>query len=127
MKEFEAAGAGKPDLEKEMDELNRTLEASRKLASDETQARMDIEEGADIVMVKPGIIYLDIVREIRNAVNVPVAVYQVSGEYAMLKAAAEKGWVDHDQAVMEQLLAIKRAGADIIATYFAREAVRIMG
>ncbi len=87
---------------------------------------MDIEEGADIVMVKPGLAYLDIVRDVRNAVDVPVAVYQVSGEYAMLKAAAEKGWLDHDAAMMEQLIAIKRAGAHIIASYFAKDAVKLI-
>ncbi len=103
----------------QMDPANR-LEAVR-------EAKMDIEEGADIVMVKPGIAYLDIVRELRNEVDVPIAVYQVSGEYAMLKAAADKGWLDHDRALMEQLLAIKRAGADIIASYFARDLVRILG
>ena len=88
---------------------------------------MDIDEGADIVMVKPGLCYLDIVREIKNEVDVPVAVYQVSGEYAMLKAAAEKGWLDHDAVMMEQLIAIKRAGANIIASYFAKDAVKLMG
>ena len=103
----------------QMDFANR-FEAIR-----ETQ--MDIDEGADIVMVKPGIAYLDIVREIRNEVDVPVAVYQVSGEYAMLKAAAEKGWLDHDAVMMEQLLAIKRAGANIMASYFAKDVVRILG
>ena len=87
---------------------------------------MDIEEGADIVMVKPGLCYLDIVRDIKNAVNVPVAVYQVSGEYAMIKAAAEKGWLDHDAVMLEQLTAIKRAGADMIASYFAKEAVKLI-
>jgi len=87
---------------------------------------MDIDEGADIVMVKPGLCYLDIVREIRNAVEVPLAVYQVSGEYAMLKAAAEKGWLDHDAVMMEQLIAIKRAGAHIIASYFAKDAVKLI-
>ncbi|MBL4662573.1 MAG: porphobilinogen synthase [Flavobacteriaceae bacterium] len=87
---------------------------------------MDIDEGADIVMVKPGLCYLDIVREIRNAVEVPIAVYQVSGEYAMLKAAAEKGWLDHDAVMMEQLIAIKRAGAHIIASYFARDVVKLI-
>lgn len=102
----------------QMDFANR-FEAIR-----ETQ--MDIDEGADIVMVKPGIAYLDIVREIKNEVDVPVAVYQVSGEYAMLKAAAEKGWLDHDAVMMEQLIAIKRAGANIIASYFAKDAVRLM-
>lgn len=98
--------------------------ANRFEAISETQ--IDIEEGADIVMVKPGLAYLDIVREIRNEVDVPVAVYQVSGEYAMLKAAAEKGWLDHDAVMMEQLIAIKRAGASIIASYFAKDAVKLM-
>ena len=90
------------------------------------ETEMDIDEGADIVMIKPGLCYLDIVREIKNAVDVPVAVYQVSGEYAMVKAAAEKGWLDHDAVMMEQLLAIKRAGANIIASYFAKDAVKLM-
>ena len=103
----------------QMDFANR-FEAIR-----ETQ--MDIDEGADIVMVKPGLPYLDIVREIKNEVDVPVAVYQVSGEYAMLKAAAEKGWLDHDAAMLEQLTAIKRAGANIIASYFAKDFIRTLG
>ncbi|HKK11942.1 MAG TPA: porphobilinogen synthase [Flavobacteriaceae bacterium] len=102
----------------QMDYANR-IEAVR-----ETQ--MDIDEGADIVMVKPGIAYLDIVREIKNVVEVPVAVYQVSGEYAMIKAAAEKGWLDHDAVMMEQITALKRAGADIIASYFAKEVVKLI-
>lgn len=102
----------------QMDSANR-FEAIR-----ETQ--MDIDEGADIVMVKPGICYLDIVREIRNEVDVPIAVYQVSGEYAMVKAAAEKGWLNHDAVMMEQLIAIKRAGANIIASYFAKDAIKLM-
>lgn len=88
------------------------------------ETHMDIDEGADIVMVKPGIAYLDIVREIKNSVEVPVAVYQVSGEYAMIKAAAEKGWLDHDAVMMEQVTAIKRAGADIIASYFAKDVIK---
>lgn len=87
---------------------------------------MDIEEGADIVMIKPGLCYLDIVRDIRNEVNVPVSVYQVSGEYAMIKAASERGWLDHDAVMMEQLTAIKRAGADFIATYFAKDAAKLI-
>ncbi|MDT0642110.1 porphobilinogen synthase [Zunongwangia sp. F363] len=87
---------------------------------------MDIKEGADIVMVKPGLCYLDIVRDIKNAVNVPVAVYQVSGEYAMIKAAAEKGWLDHDAVMLEQLTAIKRAGANMVASYFAKDAVKLI-
>ncbi|MGM5469227.1 porphobilinogen synthase [Flavobacteriaceae bacterium LMO-SS05] len=102
----------------QMDYANR-IEAVR-----ETQ--MDIDEGADIVMVKPGIAYLDIVREIKNVVDVPVAVYQVSGEYAMIKAAAEKGWLDHDAVMLEQITAIKRAGADIIASYFAKDIVKLI-
>lgn len=102
----------------QMDPANR-FEAIR-----ETQ--MDIDEGADMVMVKPGLCYLDIVREIKNTVHVPVAVYQVSGEYAMLKAAAEKGWLDHDAVMMEQITAIKRAGADVIASYFAKDVVKLL-
>ncbi len=98
--------------------------ANREEAIKETL--MDIEEGADIVMVKPGLCYLDIVRDIRNAVNVPVAVYQVSGEYAMIKAAAEKGWLDHDAVVLEQITAIKRAGASIIASYFAKDVAKLL-
>jgi porphobilinogen synthase len=90
------------------------------------EVEMDIEEGADIVMVKPGLCYLDIVREIRNQVEVPVAVYQVSGEYAMIKAASEKGWLDHDAVMMEQITAIKRAGAHIIASYFAKDVVKLI-
>jgi len=99
--------------------------ANRFEAIEEAQA--DVDEGADIIMVKPGICYLDIVREIKNEIDVPIAVYQVSGEYAMVKAAAEKGWLDHDAVMMEQLLAIKRAGANIIASYFAKDVVKLMG
>jgi len=102
----------------QMDYANR-FEAIR-------ETEMDIDEGADIVMVKPGLCYLDIVRDIKNAVDVPVAVYQVSGEYAMLKAAVEKGWLDHDAVMMEQIIAIKRAGADIIASYFAKDIVKLI-
>lgn len=90
------------------------------------ETEMDIDEGADIVMVKPGISYLDILREIKDVVDVPVAVYQVSGEYAMIKAAAEKGWLDHDAIMLEQTTAFKRAGADIIASYFAKDIVRLL-
>jgi porphobilinogen synthase len=90
------------------------------------EALMDVEEGADMVMVKPGIAYLDIVREVKNAVNVPVTVFHVSGEYAMIKAAAERGWLDHDKIMMEQLMCIKRAGASLISTYFAKEAAVIL-
>ena len=95
-----------------------------KEAIDETL--IDIEEGADIVMVKPGLCYLDIVKSISEVVVVPVAVYQVSGEYAMVKAAAQKGWLDHDAVIMEQLIAIKRAGASLIASYFAKDAIRLI-
>ncbi|MCW9038498.1 porphobilinogen synthase [Altibacter sp.] len=98
--------------------------ANRKEAIKETL--MDIQEGADIVMVKPGLCYLDIVRDIREAVDVPVAVYQVSGEYAMVKAAAQKGWLDHDAVMLEQLTAIKRAGAQVIASYFAKDVVKLL-
>lgn len=98
--------------------------ANREEAIKETL--MDIQEGADIVMVKPGLCYLDIVRDIREAVDVPVAVYQVSGEYAMLKAAAEKGWLDHDAVMIEQITSIKRAGAQIIASYFAKDVVKLI-
>jgi len=90
------------------------------------EALWDVEEGADMVMVKPGIAYLDIVREVKNAVNVPVTVFQVSGEYAMIKAASEKGWLDHDSIMMEQLMCIKRAGASLISTYFAKEATILL-
>tara|TARA_R110000868_G_scaffold124822_5_gene329774 strand:+ start:1836 stop:2846 length:1011 start_codon:yes stop_codon:yes gene_type:complete len=102
----------------QMDYANR-LEAIK-------EALWDVEEGADMVMVKPGIAYLDIVREVKNAVNVPVTVYHVSGEYAMIKAAAERGWLDHDQIMMEQLMCIKRAGASLISTYFAKEAAILL-
>ncbi|MBS4041100.1 MAG: porphobilinogen synthase [Flavobacteriales bacterium] len=102
----------------QMDYHNR-LEAIR-------ETELDIAEGADIVMVKPGIAYLDIVREIKNMSNVPVAVYQVSGEYAMIKAAAERGWLNHDAIMLEQTTAIKRAGADLIASYFAKDIVQLL-
>ncbi|MDC3388483.1 porphobilinogen synthase [Flavobacteriaceae bacterium] len=102
----------------QMDYANR-FEALR-------ETEMDIDEGADIVMVKPGMPYLDIVREVKNEYDVPVAVYQVSGEYAMIKAAAEKGWLDHDQTMMESTMAFKRAGADIIASYFAKDIITLI-
>ena len=90
------------------------------------EAKRDIEEGADIVMVKPGIAYLDIISKLSKNVDAPIAAYQVSGEYAMLKAAAEKGWLDHDQIIIEQLVSFKRAGASLIATYFAEQAVKLI-
>lgn len=103
----------------QMDYANRTEAIKETL--------MDIEEGADIVMVKPALAYLDIIREIKNAVTVPVSAYQVSGEYAMIKASAKMGWIDENKAVLEILTSIKRAGADLIATYFAKDAVRLLG
>ena len=90
------------------------------------EAKSDIEEGADIVMVKPGISYLDILRDLKNQLHCPLAIYQVSGEYSMLKAAAKEGWLDHDKVMMEQLVSMKRAGADIIASYFAKEAIKLL-
>jgi porphobilinogen synthase len=91
------------------------------------ETMMDIEEGADIVMVKPAMSYLDIIREVKNAVDVPVSAYHVSGEYSMIKAAAKMGWLQEDKAIIESLTSIKRAGADLIATYFAKEAVKLLG
>jgi len=88
---------------------------------------MDVEEGADIVMVKPALAYLDVIREVKNAVSVPVSAYNISGEYAMIKAAARMGWIDENKAILETLTAIKRAGADLIATYFAKDAVKLIG
>src|SRR5882724_5775255 len=87
---------------------------------------MDVEEGADIVMVKPALAYLDIIREVKNAVTIPVSAYNISGEYAMIKAAAKMGWLDEDKAILETLTAIKRAGADLIATYFAKDAMLLL-
>ncbi|HJT73722.1 MAG TPA: porphobilinogen synthase, partial [Chitinophaga sp.] len=86
----------------------------------------DVEEGADIVMVKPALAYLDIIREVKNAVTVPVSAYNISGEYAMIKAAAKMGWLDENKAIIESLTSIKRAGADLIATYFVKDAVRLL-
>ena len=90
------------------------------------EALMDEEEGADIVMVKPAMAYLDIIREVKNHVHVPVSAYHVSGEYAMIKAAAKMGWINEDKAILESLTSIKRAGADLIATYFAKDAVKLI-
>lgn len=86
----------------------------------------DIAEGADIVMVKPALPYLDIIYRTRQTCNLPVAAYQVSGEYSMIKAAAQKGWLDEERAMMESLLAIRRAGADLIITYFAKDAAKVL-
>ncbi|KQT94808.1 delta-aminolevulinic acid dehydratase [Marmoricola sp. Leaf446] len=90
------------------------------------ETRLDIEEGADIVMVKPALAYLDVLHAVRQAVEVPVAAYNVSGEYAMVEAAAQRGWIDRDTALMETLMSIRRAGADIILTYWAMDAVRLL-
>ena len=90
------------------------------------EADLDIEEGADMMMVKPALAYLDIIKSLKDHYNVPITAYNVSGEYAMLKAASEKGWLDGEKVMMETLLSIKRAGADIILTYFAKEAARIL-
>ena len=85
---------------------------------------LDIEEGADMVMVKPGMPYLDIVAKVKENIELPVAVYHVSGEYAMIKAGAEKGWVDEKAVVMESMISFKRAGADMILTYFAKDVAK---
>ncbi len=90
------------------------------------EATFDDEEGADILMVKPALSYLDIIRDVKNNFDRPVACYNVSGEYAMVKAAAEKGWIDGERVMMESLLSMKRAGADIIITYFAKEVARVL-
>jgi porphobilinogen synthase len=90
------------------------------------EVALDVEEGADIVMVKPALAYLDVIAEVRREFDVPIAAYNVSGEYAMIKAAAAKGWIDHDRVMMETLLSIRRAGADVILTYHAKEAARLL-
>ncbi len=90
------------------------------------EAVMDEEEGADIIMVKPAMAYLDIIREVKDSVTLPVSAYHVSGEYAMIKAAAKMGWLNEDKAILECLTSIKRAGADLIATYFAKDAVKLL-
>ena len=90
------------------------------------EVSLDVEEGADIVMVKPALAYLDVVAEVRREFDVPVAAYNVSGEYSMLKAAAERGWIDHDRTMMETLLSMRRAGADMILTYHAKEAAKLL-
>ena len=99
--------------------LFRSDEALREVA-------MDIQEGADMVMVKPGMPYLDVVRRVKDAFQVPTFAYQVSGEYAMLNAAAQNGWLDREAVMMESLMAFKRAGADGVLTYFARDAARVL-
>jgi porphobilinogen synthase len=90
------------------------------------EVRSDIEEGADIVMVKPGISYLDIIRDIKNNFNIPISAYQVSGEYAMIKAASKNGWIDENQTILETSIAFKRAGASFIASYFAKDVITLI-
>ena len=114
-----AKNLGKADKKTYQMDCANSDEALREVA-------LDISEGADMVMVKPGMPYLDIVRRVREEFNYPTYAYQVSGEYAMLKAAAQNGWLDHDAVMMESLLAFKRAGADGVLTYFALEAARLL-
>ena len=114
-----AANLGKSDKKAYQMDPGNSDEALREVA-------LDIAEGADMVMVKPGMPYLDIVRRVKDEFRVPTFAYQVSGEYAMLKAAAQNGWLDHDLVMMESLLAFKRAGADGVLTYFARDAARLI-
>ena len=114
-----AANLGKSDKKAYQMDPGNSDEALREVA-------LDIAEGADMVMVKPGMPYLDIVRRVKDEFRVPTFAYQVSGEYAMLKAAAANGWLDHDAVMMEALLAFKRAGADGVLTYFALEAARVL-
>jgi porphobilinogen synthase len=90
------------------------------------EVEMDLEEGADIVMVKPALAYLDIIQRVKSTFEVPLAAYNVSGEYAMIKAAGQMGWIDEDRVMMESLVAIKRAGADLILTYFAKDAAKLI-
>ena len=114
-----AANLGKADKKSYQMDPGNTNEALREVA-------LDINEGADMVMVKPGMPYLDVVRRVKDEFAVPTFAYQVSGEYAMIKAAASNGWLEHDAVMMEALLAFKRAGADGILTYFARDAARLL-
>ncbi|MDE5102137.1 MAG: porphobilinogen synthase, partial [Trichodesmium sp. St19_bin2] len=90
------------------------------------EVALDIAEGADMVMVKPALAYLDIICEVKKTTNLPVAAYNVSGEYAMIKAAGEKGWIDEKKVMLETLTSMKRAGADLILTYFAKEVALIL-
>jgi porphobilinogen synthase len=114
-----AANLGKADKNTyQMDPAN-TDEALR-------EVELDLAEGADMVMVKPGMPYLDVVRRVKDEFKVPTFAYQVSGEYAMLKAAAGNGWLDHDKVMMESMMAFKRAGADAVLTYFARDVARLL-
>ena len=91
------------------------------------EVALDVEEGADIVMVKPALAYLDVIAEVRSEFDVPIAAYNVSGEYAMLKAAAERGWIDYEKTMLETMVSIRRAGADLILSYHAKEVARLLG
>lgn len=102
----------------QMDPANR-LEAFR-------EAQSDIEEGADFMIIKPGLPYLDIIRDMRNSLQIPLVSYQVSGEYAQIKAASQNGWIDEKNTVLESMLAMKRAGADLIVTYFAKDIAKFL-
>jgi porphobilinogen synthase len=114
-----AGNLGKADKKVYQMDFANSDEALREVA-------LDIAEGADMVMVKPGMPYLDIVRRVKDEFAMPTFAYQVSGEYAMLKAVAQNGWLDHDAVMMESLMAFKRAGADGVLTYFARDAARLL-
>jgi porphobilinogen synthase len=114
-----AGNLGKADKKVYQMDPGNTDEALREVA-------LDIAEGADMVMVKPGMPYLDVVRRVKDEFKVPTFAYQVSGEYAMLKAAAQNGWLDHDAVMLESLLAFKRAGADGVLTYFAIDSARLL-
>ena len=114
--------------------MNSSLEGDRRTYQQDPgnalegvrEALLDVEEGADVVMVKPALAYLDVVRAVREAVDVPVAAYNISGEYAMVEAAAAHGWIDREAAILETLTSIRRAGADVVLTYWAAEAARLL-
>jgi porphobilinogen synthase len=108
------------------DRRSYQMDPSRGVEEALHEVQLDIQQGADMVMVKPAGAYLDIISAVRRCVNVPVVAYQVSGEYAMLEAAGRNGWIDHDRAVLESLLAIKRAGADLIITYYAELLAKLL-
>jgi len=108
------------------DRRSYQMDPARGVSEAIREARLDVEQGADLVMVKPGLPYLDILAAVKQAVNVPVVAYQVSGEYSMIEAAAAKGWLDPDAVILESLTALKRAGADMIITYFSAAAARLL-
>jgi porphobilinogen synthase len=108
------------------DRQSYQMDPSRGVDEAIEEARLDIEQGADMVMVKPAGAYLDVIRAVRQSIRVPLVAYQVSGEYAMIEAAAAKGWIDRDRAILESLTAIKRAGADLIISYSAHALARLL-